>query len=358
MKILIDINHPAHVHYFKNFIKIMEKKGHKFLIISRNKEIEHYLLKKYNIPFIDRGKGGNVKIGKTLYFFKAIYLILKNTKKFKPDVVISFGTPYPAIAAWLLKIPHISFNDTEHAKMHHLLTDPFSKNILTPSCYNKDLGKKQIRFNGYMELCYLHPNRFTPDPSVLDLLKVKQDEKYVIMRFVSWNASHDIGHSGLSLEMKRKAVKELSKYAKVFISSEGELPEDLKPYQIRIPPERMHDALYYSSLYFGESGTMTTECAMLGTPAIQISGLPKGTIGTLAEQEVYGLVKVYPQYNNMILKEALSILEKGKSGFLEKRKKMLSDKIDVTAFMVWFVENYPRSVDILRKIPGYQKRFK
>ena len=39
MKILIDINHPAHVHYFKNFIKIMEKKGHEFLIISRNKEI-------------------------------------------------------------------------------------------------------------------------------------------------------------------------------------------------------------------------------------------------------------------------------------------------------------------------------
>jgi len=51
MKILIDINHPAHVHYFKNIIKIMEKKGHEFLIISRNKEIEHYLLKKYEGPF-------------------------------------------------------------------------------------------------------------------------------------------------------------------------------------------------------------------------------------------------------------------------------------------------------------------
>jgi predicted glycosyltransferase len=26
MRILIDINHPAHVHYFRNFIKIMVKK--------------------------------------------------------------------------------------------------------------------------------------------------------------------------------------------------------------------------------------------------------------------------------------------------------------------------------------------
>ena len=55
MNILIDIGHPAHVHYFRNFIKIMENKGHKFLIISRNKEMEQYLLNIYKIPYIDRG---------------------------------------------------------------------------------------------------------------------------------------------------------------------------------------------------------------------------------------------------------------------------------------------------------------
>jgi len=55
MKILLDIGHPAHVHYFKNFIKIMEDKGHQFLITSRNKEIEHHLLKQYKIAFKSRG---------------------------------------------------------------------------------------------------------------------------------------------------------------------------------------------------------------------------------------------------------------------------------------------------------------
>ena len=357
MKVLTDINHPAHVHYFKNFIKIMENKGHQFLIISRNKEIEHYLLKKYNIPFIDRGKGEKSLKGKVLYFFKAICFIYKQIKIFKPDIIISFGTPYPAIAGWLCGIPHISFNDTEHAKMHHLLTDPFSKCILTPSCYNKNLGKKQIRFNGYMELCYLHPNYFKPAPSVLNLLGVKKDEKYVIIRCVSWNASHDVGHSGLSLEMKRKAVKEFSKYAKVFISSEGELPEDLKPYQIKISPERMHDALAYATLLFGESGTMTSEAAMLGTPAIQISGLPKNTIGTLYDQEKYGLVKIYHRYNNRILKEAILILAKSKSVVRVKRIKMLSDKIDVTAFMVWLIENYPKSKEIMKDNLEFQNKF-
>lgn len=37
---------------------------------------------------------------------------------------------------------------------------------------------------------------------------------------------------------------------------------------------------------------------------------------------------------------------------------MLSDKIDVTAFMVWFIETYPESKRIMEVNPGYQKRFK
>jgi hypothetical protein len=37
---------------------------------------------------------------------------------------------------------------------------------------------------------------------------------------------------------------------------------------------------------------------------------------------------------------------------------MLSDKIDVTAFMVWFVENYPESVKIMKENPDEtQKQF-
>ncbi|WP_317174575.1 DUF354 domain-containing protein [Aquiflexum lacus] len=56
MKILIDINHSAHVHYFRNFYKIMSKKCHKNLFVLRNKEIEHRLLSSYGIPFKDKGK--------------------------------------------------------------------------------------------------------------------------------------------------------------------------------------------------------------------------------------------------------------------------------------------------------------
>jgi len=40
------------------------------------------------------------------------------------------------------------------------------------------------------------------------------------------------------------------------------------------------------------------------------------------------------------------------------RQKMLKDKIDVTAFMVWLIKNYPKSAKIMRENPDYQERFK
>ena len=41
-----------------------------------------------------------------------------------------------------------------------------------------------------------------------------------------------------------------------------------------------------------------------------------------------------------------------------RRQKMLVDKIDVSAFYVWFIENYPESARIMKENPDYQYRFK
>ena len=41
----------------------------------------------------------------------------------------------------------------------------------------------------------------------------------------------------------------------------------------------------------------------------------------------------------------------------KRRENMLNDKIDVTAFMVWFIENYPESVEQMKINPSYQKHF-
>ncbi len=47
-----------------------------------------------------------------------------------------------------------------------------------------------------------------------------------------------------------------------------------------------------------------------------------------------------------------------KEEFQIRRQKMLADKIDVTAFLVWFVENYPNSAKVMKENPDYQFNFK
>lgn len=348
------------MHYFKHFIKIMKRRGHNFFVTARNKECAFELLKKYNISYQSRGNGGFSFLGKFAYMLKADYYIFSKSINFRPNLFFSFGSTYAAHASKLLGKPHIAFDDTEHAKLEHIMYVPFTDIILTPSCFRKNLGSKQISFNGYMELCYLHPKRFVPDESVLKLLSINPREQYVILRFVSWGATHDYGHSGLTHHMKRRAVTEFSKYARVFISSEQELPDDLIQYQIDIPPEMIHSALWYASLLYGESATMSSECAVLGTPAIYIDDEGRGY--TEEEENKFGLVF---NYTESIRDQELSI-DKGvellktpniKKTWQEKAKEMLLNKIDVTAFMVWFIENYPNSRKIMREDPGFQFNF-
>jgi len=60
-----------------------------------------------------------------------------------------------------------------------------------------------------LELAYLHPNYFSPDLSVLELLGVKKGEKYAILRFVKWNANHDLGHTGITPRTRLRQFRSL-----------------------------------------------------------------------------------------------------------------------------------------------------
>jgi len=356
MKILIDIGHPAHVHYCKNIIKILKKKGCSFLVIARNREVVFNLLQEENIEFTSRGKGSSNLFGKFIYMIYADLFILLKAIKFKPNILLSYGSPYAAHVSRIIRKPHIAIVDTEHPKLGNLSFFPFTETILTPSCYFKDLGTKQIRFKSYLELNYLHPNRFNPDQNVLKELDIKNGEKYVILRFVSWSASHDLGQTGLDYETKINLVENLQKHAKVFISSESELPEKLQSYKLKISPNRLHDALAFAALYVGEGATTASECAVLGTPNIYVNSL---TVGYCKEQdEKYGL-RFQFRKSEGVINQAIELVRNPtlKEEFKQRRKKMLSENIDVTKFMVWFIENYPNSIDIMKNTPDFQQQF-
>jgi hypothetical protein len=356
MKILIDIGHPAHVHYFRNFIKIMQSKNHNILVIARDKEVSQDLLKRYDIEYVTRGKGGDGFTGKMLYLIKTNFILFFKALSFKPDIFLSFSSPYAAQVSWVLRKPHIGFTDTEHAKLGNYAFMPFTSNIITPKAFLTDLGEKHIRFNGFMEQCYLSPKYFTPAEDVSELLNIKKDEEYILLRFVSWGAVHDAGHSGLSDTTKQEIIDTLSKKYKIFISAEGSLPEKFMKYKLNIPSDKMHDILTHATLFIGEGATMASECAILGTPAIYVNSL---NAGTLIAQEKSGSIFGFRDSKG-VLEKALEILETPnlKEKFQENRALLLKESIDITAFTVWLVESYPDSVVLLKKDIEYQNKFR
>lgn len=286
--------------------------------------------------------------------------LIRISLKFQPDVIISHGSIYASHAACYIGKNHISLEDTFNPEQLQLYL-PFTKFVLTGDYQHPLKSNKVIKYAGYHELAYLHPKRFIPDSSVLHELGLAAEERYVIIRFVSWNASHDIGHKGISLENKIKAVNYFSRYTRVFISSESLLPIELQAYKIPISPVRIHDAIAYATLLFGESATMSEEACILGVPSIYLHN--NSTYFTTHLEKDYELMYNFSESNadqlNAIAKGLELLQTTGlKEQWRVKKEKMLVNKIDVTAFLVWLVENHPNSINILKKDQDYHKRFR
>lgn len=340
MRILIDILHPAHLHRLKYFILKMQKSGDEVLVVARNKEVTFDLLKKYNIPFVDTGVLGVGKAGRIKEYFQRLYRMIKAARKFKPDVLIGGDGVTIGPVGKILRIPSVALADTEDAGLISKISFPVVDRIVTPYCFEKDLGAKQDRFNGFFELTYLNDKHFVPDISLLDKMGVAPGEVFFILRFVSWQACHDEGEEGLDLNQKRQLIAELSSHGKVLISSDGDLPEEFAKYAIR--PLGMHSVLYYSSLYFGDSQTMSIEAGLLGVPSIRCNSLvlkmhARGQFTEL--QNKYGLVYSYSHFSEAFLKlkEILSNPQ-SKKEWLEKREVLIKNTVDFTDFFCDYIK--------------------
>ncbi|MBI2979362.1 MAG: DUF354 domain-containing protein [Chloroflexi bacterium] len=339
MRVLIGVAHPKQVHMFKNFTSEMVTRGHQIVIVAITKDVMEFLLKQFHLPHIIIGKNSPSVVGKLLNMPKWEYLTLKAAIEFRPDIFVGRVLPNLAHVSAVLRKPYVAFIDTEHASIENRFSLPFADAIVTPRCYMANMGKKHVRFDGYYELAYLHPNYFKPNPAVLDEVGLREGETFIILRFVSWTAIHDIGHHGI--DNKMEWVQALEKYGRLFISSQTVLPEELERYRLKVSPDKLHDLLYYASLCVSDGAAVPVESAVLGTPAIYVSSLA-GKMGNLNElEQKYGLLFSYSDYADAINK-AVELMQKPdlKERWREKRQRLLEENIDVTDFMVSFVERY------------------
>ncbi len=337
MRVLIDILHPAHVHFFRNFYAEMESRGHHVCITARDKDRSVELLQAFDLPCqqISRQRSGGV--GLAFEMAERTPRLMKVMRSFMPDVLTGIMGPSIALAGALRRVPAVVFYDTEFAVQTNRLVYPLAHSVCTPDCYQGKVRGRHLQYAGYHELAYLHPNRFKPDPALLADFDIGPDEPYSIVRFVSWQAIHDRQERGLSAKQKRHLVEVLQRRGRVLVSSEAPLTPDLANLAVRGPVEQIHHLIAHARLVVGESATMSSEAAVLGVPAVYIATTGRGY--TDDEERRYGLVRHFTedQYD-MALSAIEELLDRPALANRAARQRLIDEKIDVTAWMVDYFE--------------------
>lgn len=341
MRALIDILHPAHVHFFRCFIGEMRSRGHDIRILSRNKDVAVDLLDAYGLPHqvISTQRAGKARLAGELA--QRISESVKVIREFRPDAALGVMGPAIATAGAITNTKTFVFYNNETTHKLNRIVARIADAYITPRAYKGDYGPKHLRYDGCHELAYLHPNRFTPDAEPLRRHGIDPSRPYSLLRFVGWESIHDGGESGLSLESKRKAIELLSRIGPVYISSEKPLPREFEPYRLSLPVNDMHHALAHATLVAGESSTIASEAACLGVHAIFVSKSGRGVNDE--QEERFGLVRNFNggrEHDAIAYLEALTRRDPAaiKNEASSRGKRMIAETTDVTQFLIDYVE--------------------
>ena len=345
-KVFIDLNHPADFHFFKYLIKRMEDKGCSIMVVARDKECLHSLLDEAGINYISRGRGKHNLAGKYLYAVWILMQLLVLLTRFRPGIAMSLSSPYLSILSRFLGITCVTYDDTDYnPRLLPLIKK--STYLLSPATYPYKFHDNHFHLPALKELAYLHPAFF----------KSELERTGVFFRLTRTDSIHHSTASMLNQNLVIEKMKNMSPHYKIFLSSEL----DLKLQSINSIKQadtiQIHRDLASCRVFWGNSATMAAEAAVLGIPAIFVSAEKFAYINEL---EACGLLYYYhPDHLNASFKKLDSILADNppSNQFQEFHKSLLKEKINMTSFMEWFIENIPNNARILREDPAYALRF-
>jgi hypothetical protein len=337
MKVLLDIGHPKDVNVFKDVIAELQDKGHEVKVFARAKENTRRMLEDLGIDYHLCPYYSNIG-GKALGILVNDIRLYQFASKFRPDIFVSPGSPYSAHVSRLLRRPHIAFPDTEIAGLVMKLTFPFTDKICTSTSFYVDLGPKQVRFEGYYELAYLHPNHFTPDRTVIEKYGLEGD--YIVLRLSALASHHDIGAHGFSFgseEELRDFISRLKEYGRIIIFSETDHWPLIEEHKLEIDPAHLHHILHFAKLYIGEGATMASESAILGVPSIYVSNTRRGYLDELEIK--YDLCYTIVDKDEAIAKAEMLLRDKELNvKWQVKVQKLYDSATDIVKFIVDSIE--------------------
>jgi hypothetical protein len=343
MRVLFDIVHPAHVHFFKHMIRDLQARGHQTMIVAREKDVTSKLLDLYGLPHETVGRPQKSRAGQLGELVRRDLLLAKRALSFGADVIATRNPAGVHAARLSGAVGIFDTDDGSAAGVHFLAARPFAHWLTSPDCLSERWGRRHVPYAGYKQGAYLHPDHFTPDPKVLDEVGLGPRDPFFVVRFVAMDASHDGGEAGMPLAVKQAVLDRLQARGRVFLSCEGgRVPAPWSHLTYKLAPHRLHDLLAFATLVVGDSQTMAAEAAVVGTPALRSSTFA-GRIAYLEELEHrYGLTWAYhPRDADRFLARLDELLARGdelKPSLADGVRRMQSEKINVARWFVDFIE--------------------
>jgi predicted glycosyltransferase len=346
MNILIDIGHPGHVHLLHPLAEELKKRGHRLFYSVRDIPVAKRLMEHYGMtPWIDLGSKKDSLVGKAQTVLKQDMQLLRFVCSNHIDLGLSCGLVLSQVSQ-LTRMKSYVFDDDDDAAEPLVVkySHPFSAAVFTPDCIQRKTPRA-VYYPGTHELAYLHPTRFSPDPTILQHAGIHPGERFFIMRFVALKGHHDVGQQGLTLGQKKALVEMLKPHGRVIITSERVVEPEFEPYRLPVPPEEIHSLMAYSSMFVGDSQTMTSEAAVMGVPALKCNTFAgRLSVPNLLENK-YNLCYAYTpdrfdnmlqHINTLLSMDAVAL----KAEWQTKRQRMLETMIDPTEFFVNYIEHH------------------
>lgn len=338
MKYIFELNHPKHYYQFKYVMQMLEQHGHEIMVLARDKDVLLDVLREEKVEYTIFGKHHKSMSAKVMGTFNLVKNYIAIARQYKPDVIVSKGSWYGTFTAKVLGKKSVIFPDSEVVKVTNRYVVPMCTKVITPQPFKLNYGAKHSRIAGIFEDCYLAPQVYQPKADIIAQYGLKKP--YAVIRFVGWFANHDVGNNGFTLEEKVRLVKSLSEHMQVYISSEGNLPEELQQYKLPTPASIIHDVLSYADLYVGDSQTMAAEAALLGTPAIRSNSFvgPNDMSNFIMLQDQYGMLFNIASPADAIAKALELAAQSHKAEWVEKRKCYYEKIGDINAHIVEIIE--------------------
>jgi predicted glycosyltransferase len=276
MRVWADILTPKQILFFKSTVDLLKSAGHEVLATSRNyREVKPLAeMQGFELKFVGE-RVGEEPATQLAASLKRMSELLPHVYVFAPDVSLSVASSDCARISFGLGIKHIAVNDSPHSIVAGKLSLPLSHHLLTPwiipySAWSR-FGLKRSQITRYEAL---DPAAWLKRPwdGKLDI-RLDPNKKTIVVRLESHGTYMKKRNENFADSLLSKIAKQFSGSNLVALCRYENQLQHVKEIfgSSFIVPDGVVDGrslLSRSDVFIGMGGTMTTEAALMGVPAI------------------------------------------------------------------------------------------